>query len=142
MGKKTEEGNNYQEIINPFDAVYRGKRFHYDGWRFEDDGKSVIIKVTVDDKTQGELFLPLEEIDRIRQFGWKMQEDAAEKKMRGKRVYCRHLCSINVYSSVYCQIGLHNGPHNINCLTCPYIDGSIEEYDPDAKLDVEEFDVK
>ena len=133
MGKKTEEGDNCQDIINPFDAVYRGKRFHYDGWRVEDEGKSVIIKVTVDDNTKGELFLPWEEIEQIRQLSWKIQEEVAEEKMRGKRVHCHHLGFFKAYYPECCKIGLNNGPHNVECLDGQYIDGSIEEFDPQSQ---------
>ena len=145
MGKKIQEGND----DNDKNILYRmgvqelhGKRFHYDGWMVEDEGKSVILKVAVDDKTKGEIFLPWEEIEHIRQFGWKQQEDAAEKKMRGKRVHCRHLRSFRAYFPACCQIGLHNEPHNVNCLTCPYIDGYIEEFDPNAKPEEIKIDMK
>ena len=134
MGKKTEEDNKRQRIITvrePYD-----KQFHYDGWRVENEGKSVIIKVTVDDKTKGEIFLPWEEIEHIRQFGWERQKDAAEKIMRGKRVHCHHLRSFRAYFPECCQIGLHSGPHHVGCLDCPYIDGYIEEYDPEAEFEV------
>ena len=56
MGKKTQEDNKLQRIItvrDPYD-----KRFHYDGWMVEEEGKSVTIKVAVDDKTKGEIILP------------------------------------------------------------------------------------
>ena len=142
MKKKTEEGNNYQEIINCIDAEYRGRRFHYNGWRVEDEGKTVIIKVTTDDKTKGELFLPWEEINKIRQFGWERQEEAAKKKMHGKRVHCKHLQSSFAILPPCCQIGLDNGPCDVNCLTCQYIDGYIEEYDPDAEIKQAKIDWK
>lgn len=132
MKKVNQEINSSQRTIivqNPYD-----KRFHFDGWRVEDEGKSVILKVSVDDKTKGEIFLPWEEIEHIRQFGWKQQEDVAEKKMHGKRVHCRHMRSFRAYFPACCQIGLNNGPHNVNCLTCQYIDGYIEEYDPEAEI--------
>ena len=74
---------NWPKTFNCIDADYHGKRFHYDGWRVENDGKSVVMKITMDDNTKGELYLPWEEIDKIRQFGWERQKDAAEEKMRG-----------------------------------------------------------
>lgn len=133
--KKVNQGINSSKrtiiIRDPYD-----KRFHYDGWRVEDEGKSVILKVAVDDNTKGELFLPWEEIEKIRQFGWERQKDAAEEIMRGKRVHCRHLQSFRAYFPACCQIGLHNGPHDVGCLDCPYIDGYIEEYAPDTKPEV------
>ena len=61
MKKKTLEDKKGQRIIivgDPYD-----KRFHYDGWRVEEGGKSLTIKVTTDDNTKDELFLPWEEID-------------------------------------------------------------------------------
>ena len=140
MGKKTEEDNKRQRFITvrePYD-----KRFHYDGWRVENEGKSVIIKVTVDEKTKGEIFLPWEEINQIRQFGWERQEEAAKKKMHGKRVHCRHLQSFHAILPPFCQIGLDNGPRNVNCLTCQYIDGYIEEYDPEAEIQHIKIDMK
>ena len=134
MKKETKEGNNNLDIINCMDAEYRGRRFHYDGWRVEDDGKSVTIKVSVDEKTKGEIILPWEEINRIRQFGWERQEEAAKKIMYGKRVHCKHLHSFFAILPECCQIGLDNGPCDVNCLTCKYIDGYIEEYDPAAEI--------
>ena len=134
MKKETQEDKKAQRIIivgDPYD-----KRVHYDGWRVEDDGKSVILKVAVDDKTKGELFLPWEEIEQIRQCSWKIQEEVAKEKMRGKRVHCHHLRSFHAILPECCQIGLHSGPHHVGCLDCPYIDGYIEEYDPDAEFKV------
>ena len=140
MGKKTQEDNKLQRIItvrDPYD-----KRFHYDGWRVENEGKSVIIKVTVDEKTKGEIFLPWEEINKIRQFGWERQEEAAKRKMYGKRVHCKHLWSIHPFIPECCHIGLDNGPRDVNCLTCQHIDGYIEEYDPDAEIQHIKIDMK
>ena len=140
MGKKTQEDNKLQRIItvrDPYD-----KRFHYDGWMVEEEGKSVTIKVAVDDETKGEIILPWEEINKIRQFGWERQEEAAKKKMRGKRVHCRHLQSFHAILPACCQIGLKEGPCNVNCLTCPYIDGYIEEFDPKAKPEEIKIDMK
>ena len=140
MKKETLEGNNCQKcliISDPYD-----KRFHYDGWIVEDKGKSVTIKVAIDDKTKGEILLPWEEINKIRQFGWKRQEEAAEKKMHGKRVHCRYLQSFHAILPPCCQIELDNGPRNVNCLTCQYIDGYIEEYDQDSKPEEIKIDLK
>lgn len=134
MRKNKEEVNNNPKHINCIDTEYCGRRFHYDGWRVEEDGKTVIIKVTTDDKTKGEILLPWEEINKIRQFGWERQEEAAEKKMHGKCVHCQNLWSFHAFMPECCQIGLDNGPRNVNCLTCQYIDGYIEEYDPDAEI--------
>ena len=95
MKEETPEDKKGQRIIvvsDPYD-----KRFHYDGWRVEDEGKTVIIKVTTDDNIKGELFLPWEEINKIRHFGWDRQEEAAKKKMHGKRVHCKHLQSFLPY---------------------------------------------
>lgn len=142
MKEKTEKDDIRTTSINCIDAEYRGRRFHYDGWRVEDEGKTVIIKVTTDDNTKGELFLPWEEINKIRQFGWKQQEDVANKKMRGKRIHCQHLWSIHPFIPECCQIGLDNGPRDVNCLDCQYIDGYIEEYDPDAEIKQAKIDWK
>ena len=145
MGKKTKEEKNDSDK----NILYRmgvqelhGKRFHYDGWMVEDEGKSVIIKVATEDNTKGEILLPWEEINEIRQFGWERQEEAAKKKMRGKRVHCRHLQSFHAILPACCQIGLKEGPCNVNCLTCPYIDGYIEEFDPKAKPEEIKIDMK
>lgn len=140
MGKKTQEDNKRQRIItvrDPYD-----QRFHYDGWRVENEGKSVIIKVAVDEKTKGEISLPWEEINQIRQFGWERQEEAAKRKMYGKRVHCKHLYSCFAILPPCCHIGLDNGPLDVNCLTCQYIDGYIEEYDPDAEIQHIKIDMK
>ena len=140
MGKKTQEDNKRQRIISVRDPY--DKRFHYDGWRVEDEGKSVIIKVAVDEKTKGEIYLPWEEINQIRQFGWERQEEAAKRKMYGKRVHCKHLYSCFAILPPCCHIGLDNGPLDVNCLTCQYIDGYIEEYDPDAEIQHIKIDMK
>ncbi|MBO4801983.1 MAG: hypothetical protein J5545_09000 [Bacteroidaceae bacterium] len=140
MKKVKQEINSSQRTIiirDPYD-----KRFHYDGWRVEDEGKSVILKVAVDDNTKGELFLPWEEIEQIRQCSWKIQEEVAEEKMRGKRVHCHHLRSFRAYFPACCQIGLHNGPHDVGCLDCPYIDGYIEEYDPEKEFEEIKINMK
>ena len=137
MKKKTQEDKDDSDKNFFYNAITEdphGKLFHYEGWRVEDDGKSVILKVAVDDNTKGELLLPWEEIEHIRQFGWKLQEEAAKKIMRGKRVHCRHLRSFHAILPACCQIGLREGPCNVNCLKCQYIDGYIEEYDPEAEI--------
>ena len=137
MEKKTKKEKNDSDKNFFYNAITEdphGKLFHYEGWRVEDDGKSVIIKVATDDDTRGKIFLPWKEIEHIRQFGWERQEEAAEEKMRGKRVHCRHLFSFHAFMPECCQIGLDNGPHDVNCLTCQYIDGYIEEYDPDSEI--------
>ena len=54
--------------------------------------------------------------------------------MKGKRVHCRHLWTINHWFPPCCQIGKDNGPHDVNCLSCKYIDGYIEELDPDKEI--------
>lgn len=142
MKEEQQEGNSRQKNITCIDAEYRGRRLHYDGWRVENEGKTVIIKVTTDDNTKGELFLPWEEINKIRQFGWERQEEVTKKKMHGKRVHCKHLQSFFAILPPCCQIGLDNGPRDVNCLTCQYIDGYIEEYDPDAEIKQAKIDWK
>ena len=145
MEKKTSKEKNDSDK----NILYRmgvqelhGKRFHYDGWMVEEEGKSVTIKVAVDDKTKGEIILPWEEINQIRQFGWERQEEAAKRKMYGKRVHCKHLYSCFAILPPCCHIGLDNGPLDVNCLTCQYIDGYIEEYDPEAEIQHIKIDMK
>lgn len=145
MKKKTQEDKDDSDK----NILYRmgvqelnDKRFHYDGWMVEDEGKSVIIMVATEDNTKGEILLPWEEINKIRQFGWERQEDAAKKIMLGKRVHCRHLQSFHAILPSCCQIGLKEGPCNVNCLTCQYIDGYIEEYETEAKLEEIKIDIK
>ena len=110
-------------------------RFHYDCCQVLDEGKTVEIFVTTPDKQLGKMVLPREEIDRIRKYGWKQQTEVAQKVMKGKRVHCRHLRSWHVLFPACCQIGKDEGPPNLNCITCKYIDGYIEEYDPDKELE-------
>ena len=132
--EKDKQKDIIPKAISYIDAKYRSNWFHYDGWRVEDEGKSVFIKVTTDDNMKGELLLPWEEINKIRQFGWERQKEAAKKKMYGKRVHCKHLHSFFAILPPCCQIGLDNGPCDVNCLTCQFIDGYIEEYVPDEEI--------
>jgi hypothetical protein len=55
------------------------------------------------------------------------------KAVKGKRVHCRHLKGWHRLSPSYCRIGKDVGPSFVNCITCKYIDGYIEEYDPDKE---------
>lgn len=93
------------------------------------------IFVTTSDNQLGKIVLPWEEIDRIRKFGWERQEEVAKEVMKGKRVHCHHLKSRHSLFSVCCQIGKDEGPQCVNCIACKYIDGYIEEYDPDKELE-------
>lgn len=117
------------------DEKLKAPRFHYDGWHVLDEGKTVEIFVTTPDKQSGKIVLPWEEIDRIRKFGWERQDDATKEVMKGKRVHCRHLKSWHSLSPASCQIGKDAGPQFVNCITCKYIDGYIEEYDPDKEYE-------
>jgi len=81
------------------------------------------------------IVLPWEEIDHIRKFGWERQEEAAKKVMKGKRVHCHHLKSWHSLFPACCQIGKDAGPQYVNCITCKYIDGYIEQYDPDKEYE-------
>lgn len=129
------EENKKVEIFVTQNVKVRAPRFHYDGWHVLDEGKTVEIFVTTPDNQLGKIVLPWEEIDRIRKFGWDRQEEAAEKVMKGKRVHCRHLKSWHALSPDSCQIGKDEGPQCVNCITCKYIDGYIEEYDPDKEFE-------
>ena len=117
------------------DEKEKAPRFHYDDWHVLDEGKTVELFVTTPDNLFGKIVLPWEEIDRIRKFGWERQEEAAKEVMKGKRVHCRHLKSWHALFPACCQIGKDAGPLNVNCITCKYIDGHIEEYDPDKEFE-------
>ena len=129
------EQNEKVKTIVIRDEKENAPRIHYDGWRILDEGKTVEIFVTTPDNQLGKIVLPWEEIDRIRKFGWERQEEAAKELMKGKRVHCRHLKSWHVLFPASCQIGKDAGPECVNCITCKYIDGYIEEYDPDKELE-------
>lgn len=124
-----------EKLVIMRDWKEKAPRFHYEGCNVLDDGKTVEIFVSTPDKKLGKVVLPWEEINRIRKFGWEQQEDAARKVMKGKRVHCRHLKSWHVLSPACCQIGKDEGPQYVNCITCKYIDGYIEEYDPDKEYE-------
>lgn len=127
------EQNEKEKLVFVQDEKLKAPRFHYDGWHVLDDGKTVEIFVSTPDKQLGKIVLPWEEIARIRKCGWECKEKVAEKVMRGKRVHCRHLKSWHTLFPASCQIGKDAGPHYVNCITCKYIDGYIEEYDPDKE---------
>ena len=129
------EQNEKEKFVIIRDAKEKAPRYHYDGWRVFDGGKTVELFVTTPENQLGKIVLPWEEIARIRNFGWEQQEEAAENVMKGKRVHCRHLKSWHRLFAVSCQIGKDVGPLHVNCLTCKYIDGYIEEYDPDKEYD-------
>lgn len=117
------------------DVKLKAPRFHYDGCHVLDEGKTIEIFVTTPDDQLGKIVLPFEEIDRIRKCGWECQEDAAKEVMKGKRVHCHHLESWHALYPACCQIGKDAGPQYVNCITCKYIDGYIEEYDPDKEFE-------
>lgn len=129
------EQNEKEKTFFIRDVKENAPRFHYDGWRVLDEGKTVEIFVTTPDKQSGKIILQWEEINRVRKCGWECQEKVAEKVMKGKRVYCRHLKSWHALFPACCQLGKDAGPLHVNCLTCKYIDGYIEEYDPDKELE-------
>ena len=129
------EQNEKEKFVVMLDEKEKAPRFHYDGCHVLDDGRTVEIFVTTLDKQLGKIVLPWEEIDCIRKFGWERQEDAAKKVMKGKRVHCRHLKSWHSLFPACCQIGKDAGPKHVNCITCKYIDGYIEEYDPDKEFE-------
>lgn len=139
MHRRTKNENDMEQIEKKFvfmrDEKEKALRFHYDGWQVLDEGKTVEIFVTTPDNQLGKMVLPWEEIDRIRKFGWERQEDAAQKLMKDKRVHCRHLKSWHSLFPACCQIGKDAGPQHVNCITCKYIDGYIEEYDPDKEYE-------
>ena len=124
-----------EKLVFRKDEKLKAPRFHYDGWHVLDVGKTVEIFVTTPDNQLGKIVLPWEEIDRIRKFGWERQEEAAKKVMKGKRVHCHHLKSWHALFPACCQIGKDAGPQHINCITCKYIDGYIEEFDPDKEYE-------
>ena len=128
------EQNEKEKLVFIQDEKLKVPRFHYDGYHVLDEGKTVEIFVNTPDNQLGKIVLPWEEIARIRKFGWERQEDAAEKAMKGKRVHCQHLKSWHSCPAS-CQIGKDAGPQYVNCLTCKYIDGYIEEYDPDKEYE-------
>ena len=125
------EQNEKGKFVFMNDEKENAPRFHYDGWRVLDEGKTVELFVTTPDNQLGKIVLPWEEIGCIRQFGWERQEEAAKEVMKGKRVHCRHLKSWHSLFPACCQIGKDAGPQCVNCITCKYIDGYIEEYNPD-----------
>ena len=129
------EQNKKVKTIVIRDEKENAPRFHYDGWHVFDEGKTVEIFVTTPDNQLGKIVLPWEEIDRIRKFGWERQEEAAKEVMKGKRVHCHHRKSWHALFPACCQIGKDKGPQCVNCITCKYIDGYIEEYDPDKELE-------
>ena len=127
------EQNEKVEFLVIQDVKVRAPRFHYDDCHVLDEGKTFEILVTTPDNQLGKIVLPFEEIDRLRQCGWEQQVKAAKKVMKGKCVHCRHLKSCHALFPASCQIGKDAGPQCVNCITCKYIDGYIEEYDPDKE---------
>ena len=115
-------------------------RFHYDGCHILDDGKTFEFYVTTADNQFGKIVVPWEEIDRIRKFGWELQEEAGKKAMKGKRIRCWHLNNVNAQLPVFCKIGKDAGPEGVNCITCKYIDGYIEQYETDSKITYDEME--
>lgn len=128
------EQNEKVKIAVPDEKV-KVPRFHYEGGYVLDEGKTVEIFVYTPDNQLGKIVLPWEELDRLRKFGWELQEEAAKKMMKGKRVHCRHLKSWHVLLPACCQIGKDAGPKCANCITCKYIDGYIDEYNPDKEVE-------
>lgn len=124
-----------EKLVFIRDEKEKAPRFHYDGYHVLDEGKTVEIFVSTPDNQLGKIVLPWEEIDRIRKCGWEFQEKVAEEEMKGKRVHCRHLKSWHSLFPACCQIGKDAGPQYVNYLTCKYIDGYIEEYDPDKECE-------
>ena len=124
-----------EKLVFMQDEKLKAPRFHYDGSHVLDQGKTIEIFVTTPDDQLGKIVLPWEEIDLIRKCGWECQEKVAEKVMKGKRVHCHHLKSWHALFPTCCQIGKDAGPQHINCITCKYIDGYIEEYAPDKEHD-------
>ena len=129
------EQNEKGKFVFMNDEKENAPRFHYDGWRVLDEGKTVELFVTTPDNQLRKIVLPWEEIDRIRKFGWERQEEAAKEVMKGKRVHCHHLKSWHALFPACCQIGKDAGPQHINCITCKYIDGYIEEYYPEKEYE-------
>ena len=115
---------------NPFKPEEEKLRFHYNGYRVKDGGKAIEIGVRLPDEQYGRILLPFEEIQSIHKQAWSQIESEAEERMKGKRVHCRHKVSFHAFMPECCQIGLDNGPHDVNCLDCQFIDGYIEDYDP------------
>lgn len=124
-----------EKLVIMRDGKEKAPRFHYDGCNVLDEGKTVEIFVSTPDKQLGKIVLPWEEINRIRNCGWELQDKVAQKVMKGKRVHCRHLKSWHRFFPASCQIGKDDGPQHVNCITCKYIDGYIEEYDPDKEFE-------
>ena len=112
------EQNKKVEFFVTQNLKVRVPRFHHDDCYVLDEGKTIEILVTTPNNQLGKIVLPWEEIDRIRQFGWKQQEDAAKKVMKSKRVHCRHLKRWHILSPASCQIGKDAGPKGVNCITC------------------------
>jgi len=142
MHRRTKNKNDMEKIkikkeklVFIRDEKEKAPRFHYDGYHVLDEGKTVEIFVSTPDNQLGKIVLPWEEIDRIRKCGWEFQEKVAEEEMKGKRVHCRHLKSWHSLFPACCQIGKDAGPQYVNYLTCKYIDGYIEEYDPDKECE-------
>ncbi|MCK8622541.1 hypothetical protein [Prevotella sp. E13-27] len=129
------EQNEKEKTVIIRDVKENAPRFHYDGWHVLDEGKTVEIFVTTSDNQLEKIVLPWEKIDRIRKCGLEQQEDVAKEVMKGKRVHCRHLKSWHRLFPACCQIGKDAGPQYINCITCKYIDGYIEEYDTDKEYE-------
>lgn len=128
-------------LINPFKPEEDEKpRYHYNGYHVMDDGKTIRIGVRTPDDQYGQILLPFEEIDTIRRIAWENIENAAKEKMKGKRVHCSHKVSFHAFMPECCQIGLNNGPHDVNCVGCKFIDGYIEEYNPDDEYKVVDDD--
>ena len=127
------EQNEKEKLVFMQDEKLKVPRFHYDGYHVLDEGKTVEIFVSTPDNQLGKIVLPWEEIDRIRNCGWECQKKVAGKVMKGKRVHCHHLKSWHALFPAYCEIGKDVGPLHVNCLTCKYIDGYIEEHNPDKK---------
>ena len=124
-----------EKLVFMQDEKLKAPRFHYDGCHVLDEGKTVEIFVTTPDNQLGKIVLPWEEIDRIRKCGLEQQEDVAKEVMKGKRVHCHHLKSWHALFHACCQIGKDAGPLHVNCITCKYIDGYIEEYNPDKEFE-------
>lgn len=141
MHRKTKNENDMEQIekeklVFIRDWKEKAPRFHYEGFHVLDDGKTVEIFVSTPDKQSGKIVLPWEEIACIRECGWECQDKVAEEVMKGKRVHCLHLKSWHALFPASCQIGKDAGPQYVNCITCKYIDGYIEEYDPDKEYEM------
>lgn len=110
-------------------------QFQYNGYMVVDDGETIRIGVVTPDGQKGRIVLPWEEVDTIRKVSYDNRQRKAEEKMKGKRVHCRFLQSFHAFMAPCCQLGKDNGLENENCLTCKYIDGYIENYDPFGKIE-------